>query len=123
MAALARRAPLDRDAAGARREQPEQDPDQRRLARPVRPEHCEELARLELEAQVLEECPHAEAQREIVDPDDAHAFASAAASARACPSCHRWKVRPGGRVSRTATTGMPALSAAERRRAVMGETA
>ncbi len=38
---------------GARLEQPEQDPKQRRLAGSVRPEDCEQLAVLELEARAL----------------------------------------------------------------------
>ncbi len=122
VAALLRRASFDLDAAGGRLEQPEQDAEQRRLAGAVRPEHGQQLAPLELEAEPFEQRAVAEPQREVVDCDDAH-LESAAASARACRSCHCWKVRPGGRVSVTGTTGMPALWAAARRRAVMGETA
>ena len=107
VAALARRAAVDHDAPGARLEQPEQDADQRRLAGAVRAEDGEELAVLELEAEPFEERALAEAEREVVDRDDAHR-ASAAASARACASCHCWKVRCGGSVSRHRTTGMPA---------------
>ena len=108
VAALLRRASLHHDAAGARLEQPEQDADQRRLAGAVRPEHGEQLAPLELEAEPFEQRAVAEPEREVVDGDDAH-LARAAASARACASCHCWKVRCGGRVSVTGTTGMPAL--------------
>ena len=46
----------------------------------------------------------AEAERQVVDADDAH-LARAAASARAWSSCHCWKVRCGGSVSVTGTTG------------------
>ena len=81
---------------------------QRRLARAVRPEHGEQLARLQLEAEPFEQGALTEPEREVVDGDDAHR-ASAAASARAWSSCHCWKVRCGGRVSVTGTTGMPAL--------------
>ena len=122
VAALLRRASLDHDAARARLEQPEQDADQRRLAGAVRPEHREQLAPLELEVEPFEQRAVAEPERQVVDCDDAH-LASAAASARACASCHCWKFRCGGSVSVTGTTGMPAFCAAARSRAVMGETA
>ena len=122
VAALLRRASLHHDAAGGRLEQPEQDAEQRRLARAVRPEHGQQLAPLELEAEPFEQGAVTEPECEVVDGDDAHR-ARAAASARAWPSCHCWKVRCGGRVSVTGTTGIPASCAAARNRAVMGETA
>src|SRR5262249_13765628 len=123
VAALARRAALDHDAAGARLEQAEHDPDQRGLAGAVRAEHGEQLAGLQLEAEILEERAVAEAEREILGDDDAHLFASADASACTCSSCHCWKLRPAGSVSLTGTTGMPAARAASRSWFVMGETA
>src|SRR5215471_4548308 len=101
MAALLRRAALDHDPAGARREQAEQDADQGGLSGAVRAEDGEQLPALELEAEPFEQRAVAEAQREVVDCDDAH-FASASASARASASCHRWKLSPVGRVSRIA---------------------
>ena len=104
VAALLRRASLDHDAARARLEQPEQDPDQRRLAGAVRPEHREQLALLELEVEPFEQRAVAEPERQVVDCDDAH-LARAAASARACASCHCWKLRCGGSVSVTRHDG------------------
>src|SRR4029077_16320454 len=98
-------------------------PEQRGLARAVRPENREELAPLELEVEPFEERALAELEREIVEPNDGHRFANAGASARAWRSCHCWKVSPGGSVSLTGTTGIPACRAASRRLAVMGETA
>src|SRR5262249_47592843 len=100
----------------------EHDAEQRGLPRAVGPEDGEELATLEFEAEPVEERALAEAEREVVDRDDAH-LTKAASSARACPSCHCWKVWPAGSVSRTGTTGMPARSAAERSCAVMGDRA
>src|SRR5581483_5363075 len=123
VAALAGRAALDCDAAGAGLEQAEQDAHEGGLARPVRAEDGEQLARLELEAQALEQRASAEAECEALRRDDAHLRPSAAASARACASCQRWNVRPGGNVSDTGTMGIPAPLAAARRFAVMGETA
>ena len=122
VAAFPRRASLHHDAAGARLEQPEQDPDQRCLAGAVRAEDGEELAALELEVEPVEERALAEPEREVLYYDDAH-FRRAVASARACSSCHSWNVRPSGRVSATGTIAMPAATAAARNRAVMGETA
>ena len=67
--------------------------------------------------------PLAEAEREPVDRDDGAHRASAAASARACPSCHCWNVSFGGSVSVTPTTGMPACARGGADARVMGETA
>src|SRR5438128_2493488 len=64
VAAFPRRASLHHDAARARLEQPEQDPDQRCLAGAVRAEDGEELAALELEVEPVEERALAEPERE-----------------------------------------------------------
>ena len=98
----------------------------RGLAGAVRSEHCEHLAAGEVEGQSVPEHSLAEAQAEARDRDDrvggAH-LESAARSARACASCHCWNVRPGGSVSVTGTTGMPAFSAALRSLDVIAEIA
>ncbi len=122
MAAVLRRASLHHDAAGCRPEQPEQDAEQRCLPGAVRPKHGQQLAPLELEAEPFEQGAVTEPERQVVDCGDAH-LARAAASARAWSSCHCWKVRSGGSVSLIGTTGMPSFCAAERSRAVRGETA
>ena len=113
---------VDRDRAGARLEQAEEDADERRLARPVRAEHGEQLAALEREAQVAPQHAVPEAERQAFDGYDAHR-ASARSRLRACASCHCWKERRGGIVSAIPTTGMPASRAAARTRVVIGETA
>ena len=65
--AFARRPAVHEHASRRRLEQAEQDPDQGRLARSIRAEHCEELAGLQLEAEVLPEDAPVEAQAEGLD--------------------------------------------------------
>src|SRR5581483_9405696 len=119
---LCRRPARDGDGSCGGLEQPEQDPDERRLAGAVRPEDGEELAACEREVQRLPEDALAEAEREVVDLDDVQGV-SARLSARSCRRCHCWKSRWGGRVSVTPTTGTFESFASALIRFVIGETA
>ena len=112
-------------AARRRLEQPEQDPDQRRLAGAVRPEHGEELALAELEAQAVPERALAEAEREVVGRTTTGSVIAAAPRRAASPAraATSGTTRCGGSVSVTPTTGMPAFAAASRMRCVIGDTA
>ena len=67
---LGRRAALDLDPAGRRLQQPEHDPDQRGLAGAVRPEHGQQLAGLELEAEPFPEEALAEGEPQVDGRDD-----------------------------------------------------
>src|SRR4051812_36407052 len=90
-------AALELDATGARRELPEQDAQQRRLAGAVLAEDGEELAALDVERQVAPQLALTEAQRELVDRDDRRAHPSSARwTARSSSSIHDWYVRPRG---------------------------
>ena len=93
-----RLAAADRDGARRRREQAEQDADERRLAGAVRAEHRHELARVQVEAEVVPQEPRPEPERERARLDDRRCGrghrSSARSSASACRSCHCWKVWP-----------------------------
>ena len=121
--AFARRPAVHLHASGRRLEQAEQDADQRRLARAVRAEHGEELAGLQLEAEVFPEHALAEAQAEIFDRGDGAHRASAAAVVAPARAAIAGRCSCGGSVSVTPTTGMCARAAAARTRDVIGETA
>ena len=115
----------DRDGARRRREQPQEDADERGLAGAVRSQHGHELARMQVEAEIVPEQPRPEPQAERAHLDDrrrdrAHR-SSARSSETAWRNCHCWNVSPGGSVSVTPTTGIPAARAAASIRAVMGE--
>src|SRR5262249_56775980 len=94
--------PVELDAALGRLELAEEDPEERRLAGAVRPEHGEELAVLDIEGEVAPQLAVAEPQPEPVDRDDAHA--SARCNSRTCCSCQDWNERPCGSVSVTPRT-------------------
>ncbi len=115
---------VDDHAAGRWADEAEQHAEQRRLAGAVRAEHREQLARLEAERELFPERSVADAQGESVDGRDRVAphRPRARPSARAWASCQRWNDSPGGSVSETATTGMPAACAAALMRTVTGET-
>src|SRR5262249_62131330 len=97
------------DLAGARAVYPSDEIDQRRLARPVRPDQADDLARCELERHVVDGEQAAEAPRHIGEPQDrAHGLASPA-----CPR-HGHNLRaqpaprsPSDRNSTRQTTMMP----------------
>jgi hypothetical protein len=80
---------VEHDAPARRLELSEQDPQERGLPRAVRPEHGEELASAELEAQVVPQLTRAEAEGQVLNADDAQR-ASARFSAVICRSCHCW---------------------------------
>ncbi len=80
MAPPFRGAAVDLDPTRRQRREPEQDAQQRRLPGAVRSEHREELARLDLEVEVLEQRARAEAHRRVAQTDERHAQPPSAAS-------------------------------------------
>ena len=112
--------PENLHAAAFRPQQPKDCTHQGGLAGAIGPQHTYELAGFDIEADVRQHLAVADAQRDVIERDDAHEFGpvSALSSASSSPSTQSWNETLGGIVSVTPMTGTFDLAAISRSRSV-----
>src|SRR5262249_51807400 len=110
----------DLHGASLSREQTKDGAHQCCLAGAVGPQHADELAGFDAKAHVGQHPAVADAQRDVIERNDAHEFGpvSALSSASSSPSTQSWNETFGGIVSVTPTTGTLDLAATSRSRSV-----